>query len=275
MHAEGMTKAATARVLGVSPSTVSRWVERAGRHAEQFQTEHSKVEAPVEFQIDELHCKGVGSARNAWAYSGIEVWSRMWVSLYVGNRTLRSTMHFVRQLASVFGHDWVPVVVTSDRFKYYEPVMRRVFRDTNLVYLQVENRYSARGLVRTSYKQIMGTAVGQKYARERSEDSKRPNTSYIERLNLRKRSCCSLLRRRNPAPARKPEKIQEALAIVRVFYNFVQRHSSLKFGGVKRTPAMQAGIFERPLTIREIFNWVPPPQQKRWRETRRQLAQLA
>jgi len=64
------------------------------------------------------------------------------------------------------------------------------------------------------------------------------------------------------------------LEIVRAFYNFVQRHSSLKFGGVKRTPAMQAGIFERPLTIREIFSWVAPPQEARWRGQRRMLALL-
>ena len=104
----------------------------------------------------------------------------------------------------------------------------------------------------------------QRYAEvmERSDDSKKPNTAYIERLNLRKRMCCSMLRRRNPAPGRSPQRIQEALELVRVFYNFVMGHSSLKFGNVKRTPAMQAGIFDRPLTIREIFMWIPPPGPK-------------
>jgi len=36
-------------------------------------------------------------------------------------------------------------------------------------------------------------------------------------------------------------------------------HSSLRFGKVTRTPAMQAGLFDRPLSFREIFSWVPPP----------------
>ena len=63
-------------------------------------------------------------------------------------------------------------------------------------------------------KLILGTP--QRYAEvmERSEDSKKPNTAYIERLNLRKRMCCSMLRRRNPAPGRSPQRIQEALELV-------------------------------------------------------------
>ena len=275
MQAEGVPKASIARVLKASPSTVGRWLERAGKHAQAFHEEHSRIEDPVEFQLDEHRCKGVGAARHAWAYSGIEVWSRMWVGLHVANRTLRATFLFVRQIAGAVGDRWVPVLVTSDGFKYYEPVLTRVFGRTNLVYVQVKNRYAARGIVRTTARQILGTPLALEFAQERSEDSKRFNTSYIERLNLRKRACCSLLRRRNAAPARKPEKIQQALEIVRVFYNFVQRHSSLKFGGVKRTPAMQAGIFARPLTIREIFSWVAPPEEAMRRGQRRKLAQLA
>ena len=61
-------------------------------------------------------------------------------------------------------------------------------------------------------------------------------------------------RRRTPAPGRSEERIQEALELVRVFYNFVTIHGSLKFGKEKRTPVMQAGIMDRPLTIREIFS---------------------
>ncbi|MEM7517700.1 MAG: helix-turn-helix domain-containing protein [Planctomycetota bacterium] len=274
MQAEGMTKAAIARTLGVSPSTVSRWLARAGRHAAAFQRAHLEIADPVEYQLDELSCNGVGAARNAWAYSGIEVWSRMWVSLLVGNRTLRSTYLIVRQVAQSMQERRFPLVVTTDKFKYYEPVMKRILGNTRVVYLQIENRYSRRGIVRTESTQVMGTALARQYAEERSEDSKRPNTSYIERLNLRKRMCCSLLRRRNPSPARNPERVQEALEIVRVIYNFVRGHSSLKFGKVKRTPAMQAGIFSRALTVREIFSWVAPPQEERFRQTRRMLAQL-
>ncbi len=66
----------------------------------------------------------------------------------------------------------------------------------------------------------MGNAWTLERARERSEGSKRPNTAYVERLNLHIRRSCAYLRR--------------------------------------RTPAMQAGITTRPLALREIFSWIPP-----------------
>jgi hypothetical protein len=36
-------------------------------------------------------------------------------------------------------------------------------------------------------------------------------------------------------------------------YNFVRPYRALKFGGEMRTPAMQAGLATRRLTLREIF----------------------
>jgi hypothetical protein len=38
-----------------------------------------------------------------------------------------------------------------------------------------------------------------------------------------------------------------------VLYNFVRPHRALKFGQDMRTPAVQAGLTEKRLTLREIF----------------------
>ena len=275
MLSEGMSKAAIARVLRVSPSTISRWLQRGGAHVQRFHDRHAHLPQAVEVQMDELSTGGVGEAKSAWAYSAIEVWSRFWAALHVGNRTLINTFQFTRKVRDAvdgihtgdFGRlrplvaaEAQPLLVTSDGFKYYRPAMRRAFRHRSVAYVQVENTYARGRVVRSESTLVLGSEDSFDQAFERSEDSKRPNTSYIERINLRKRMCCSLLRRRNPAPARSIARLTEALELVRVFYNFVHGHSSLKFGKVKRTPAMQAGIFSRPLTIREIFMWVPPPE---------------
>jgi IS1 family transposase len=246
----------------VSPSTITRWLQKAGQRAAEFHAAHATLKEAVEVQLDELRCQGTGAAKNAWAFSGVEVRSRFWATLTVGNRTLRNTLLFARQLRTALIGQSDSLLVTSDSFQYYEPVMRRVFGESSLVYVQVKNRYSRRGILQSDSTLVLGTPAQYAEAMERSEDSKKPNTAYIERLNLRKRMCCSMLRRRNPAPGRSPQRIQEALELVRVFYNFVMGHSSLKFGKVKRTPAMQAGIFDRPLTIREIFMWIPPAGPK-------------
>ncbi len=262
MQSEGMTKAAIARVLRVSPSTITRWLAKAGDHAAEFHKKNARLPEAIEVQLDELSCKGTGEAKNAWAYSGVEVWSRFWATLKVGRRTLGNTYIFARQLRAVLIGESKDFLVTSDCFKYYEPVMRSVFGKTPLVYVQVKNHYYRKGIRKSEKTLVLGTPDRLEDAMARSEDSRKPNTAYIERLNLHKRMCCSMLRRRTPAPGRSCARFKEALDLVRVFYNFVTPHGSLKFGKVKRTPAMQAGIFDRPLTFREIFSWVPPAKPK-------------
>ena len=86
-----------------------------------------------------------------------------------------------------------------------------------------------------------------------SEDSERLNTSFIERLNLTIRSCCSYLRRRTIAHARVVARLAGQLDLLRCHYNFIRPHRSLRFGKVTRTPAMQAGLAPRALSWREIF----------------------
>ena len=268
MQAEGMTKAAIARVVGLSPSTVTRWLSRAAEHARKFHDAHASLEEAPEVQLDELTCQGTGAARQAWAYSAVEVSSRLWLVLLVGRRTLRNTILFVRDLREVIQEAGGWTVVTSDRFKYYAPAMRSVFRDYPIGYQQVENTYRAGCIVRSESSRVFGSDLIFEWAEEANTDSHRPNTAFIERLNLHQRMCCSLLRRRNPAPARSPEGIQEALELVRVIYNFVRRHSSLRTRRGLETPAMAAGITKRPLTIREILGWVVPAEFVRRRELR-------
>jgi hypothetical protein len=41
--------------------------------------------------------------------------------------------------------------------------------------------------------------------------------------------------------------------LLRCYYNFVRPHRALKFGREMRTPAIQAGLMTRRLTLREIF----------------------
>ena len=43
------------------------------------------------------------------------------------------------------------------------------------------------------------------------------------------------------------------LSCLRCYYNFVRPHGALKFGRETRTPAMQAGLATRRLTLRDIF----------------------
>ena len=85
-----------------------------------------------------------------------------------------------------------------------------------------------------------------------SEDSATLNTSFIERLNLTIRQSSAYLARRTLSHARSKEKLEEHL-LLRCYYNFARPHRALKFGRETRTPAIQAGLAKRRLTLREVF----------------------
>jgi len=87
----------------------------------------------------------------------------------------------------------------------------------------------------------------------RSEDSSTVNTSFIERLNLTIRQGSAYLSRRTLSHARLTDTLDAHLELLRCYYNFVRPHGALKFGRETRTPAMQAGLATRRLTLRDIF----------------------
>jgi hypothetical protein len=93
-----------------------------------------------------------------------------------------------------------------------------------------------------------------------SEDSSKLNTSFVERQNLTIRLGSAYLFWRTICRARWRERLEDHLELLRCHYNFVRPHRALKFGGEMRTPAMQAGLTTRRLTLREIF----PPAMPLW-----------
>jgi hypothetical protein len=91
-------------------------------------------------------------------------------------------------------------------------------------------------------------------ALQESEDSVKLNTSFVERLNLTIRQGSSYLGRRSICQARCRKRLEDHVELLRCHYNFVRLHRALKFGQEVRTPAQQAGLTNRALTLREIFS---------------------
>jgi hypothetical protein len=88
---------------------------------------------------------------------------------------------------------------------------------------------------------------------QRSGDSSTLNTSFIERLNLTIRQGSAYLCRRTICHARWRQRLEGHLELFQCYHNFVRPHRALKFGREIRTPAMQAGLTGKRLTLRKIF----------------------
>jgi IS1 family transposase len=205
----------------------------------------------VELQADELFTFIGGKSNPMWLFATIEVWSRLWASSIVGRRSYRNTKAVLGDVVRRGRLVGCPLI-TSDGFEYYFAVVRRLFGPA-CVYGQVIKTRRKNRVIRVERRIRIGTKSRLKDALLESEDSEALNTSFIERLNLTIRQGSAYLRRRSPCHARCKDKLGEHVELLRCHYNFVRRHSGLKFGRECRTPAMQAGLVTRPLSFRDIF----------------------
>ncbi len=251
LSVEGVGKSAIARIERLSWNTVARWLELAAAFARRFNNARTCGYVIRELQLDELSTFLQSRKRKTWVFAGIEVWSRLWPATLVGSRSSRNTRRFVRSF-TVAGNRWDYPLITTDGFKFYAPSIRRVF-GVSCVLAQVIKKITRNRVVRVGTKQVVGSEWRLARALDDSEDSTKLNTAFIERLNLTIRQSSAYLNRRSPCHARSKRSLEAQLDLLRCYYNFVRRHSSLKFGGEVRTPAMQAGLETRCLSFRDIF----------------------
>src|SRR5262245_27435400 len=113
------------------------------------------------------------------------------------------------------------------RIRVLQELVRCIFGPACL-YGQVIKIRSNDRIVKVERKAIISDAWQLEETLRDSEDSSKPNTSFVERLNLTIRQGWK-------------ERLDDHLQMLRSHYNFVRPHTALKLGGEVRTPAMEAG----------------------------------
>ncbi len=251
LRVEGVSISATARVTGHSRNTIARWLERASRAAERFNRQMLREFEIVELQADELYTFIGSKSRPTWLFATIEVCSRLWASSLVGRRSYRNTKAVLNDVILRGRLVGFPLIAT-DGFEYYFGVIVRLMGPA-CVYGQVIKTRRNNRVVGVERRVKIGTARRLKDAPLESEDSETLNMSFVERLNLTIRQGSAYLRRRSPCHARCEHQLRGHVELLRCHYNFVRPHGALKFGRETRTPAMQAGLVRRRLTLSDIF----------------------
>jgi len=145
------------------------------------------------------------------------------------------------------------VLITTDGFRPYEWVLKRLFGPT-CFYGQVVKKWKKNRITKVDREIVIGEPWQIQYALECSEDSEKLNTSFIERLNLTIHRNTAYLHRQTPAHARRQEALAAQLDLQRCYYNFIRPHLALKFGNQIWTPAMMAGIVKRKLSWRAVLS---------------------
>lgn len=89
------------------------------------------------------------------------------------------------------------------------------------------------------------------------------STSYVERSNLTLRMTSRRFTRLTNAFSKKVENHAHAVSLAFMAYNFCTAHGTLtkKRGGLKTTPAMMAGVADRPWTVEDILARMDPDRK--------------
>ena len=175
-----------------------------------------------------------------WTYVALDTDSKLVPSYRVGKRDGANTRAFVGDLASRLAGR---VQLSTDAMEAYVDAIEQGFGsdvDYGRIVKHFEatpvgpGRYSPPKVASISTEQIVGNPKG-------------ICTSHVERQNLTMRMSMRRFTRLTNAFSKKVENLKAAVSLHFAHYNFCRIHKSLRV-----TPAMEAGIANEPLELRDL-----------------------
>lgn len=259
---EGNSLRSCTRITGKSINTITKVLEDVGAACQQFHNDtvvnvnSKRIEADEIWSFVAAKQKTVDAgsidqkgAGDAWTWVGIDADTKLVVSFFVGNRDANSANDFMHDIAARLRNR---VQLTTDGFKPYLKAVENAF-DDEIDFAQLikiyglpegnsnEKRYSPAKCTASEKKWVSG-----------NPNEAFISTSYVERQNLTMRMSMRRFTRLTNAFSKKIENHCYAIALHFVYYNFCRIHKSLRV-----TPAMEAKLTTRPMTIEDIVNLVP------------------
>lgn len=257
---EGTSLRATSRIADVSINTVTKLLVDVGRACQQFHNEKVVNVNAKRIECDEIWSFVYAKEKNversdktkeegagdAWTWVGIDADSKLVVSFYVGNRDAASANDFMFDVASRLRNR---VQLTTDGFKPYLKAVENAFED-EIDFAQLIKIYgSPEGKNNDKrYSPAECTGIEKKWVSGDPNPSL-VSTSYVERQNLTMRMHMRRFTRLTNAFSKKIENHCYAIALHFVYYNFAKIHKTLRV-----TPAMEAKLTTKPMTIEDIVN---------------------
>jgi IS1 family transposase/transposase-like protein len=287
--AEGLDVSAAERVFGVRQTTITRWLVRAGAHAQMLhQRTFSQMEI-LHVQVDEIRTRLRRHTQVLWLWVAIDPLTKCIPVFQLGPRTHDMAHLLIHRLREHLAPGCLPLF-TSDGLNAYFYALTAHFGDwikatgtrsskpqwqvePGLLYGQVQKQHRRRKLVRVKHMIRLGTGAAFKEALQALGFSGRVNTAFIERVNLTIRRGVAALARRTWATALQAPHLEAHLHWWLAYYHFVRPHGSLRvpiqmranacsrrrLRYRQRTPAMAAGRMRQRWTTGQLLRCPVPP----------------
>jgi IS1 family transposase/transposase-like protein len=254
MLLEGMSVRAVGRLTGLKPNTICDLILTVGDNCQRLLAEKVKGVNAQDIQCDELwgfvlmkerqrragHM--TGDEGDWWTYIGIDRDTKLVLAHHVGQRDGDSCERFVRKLYNATSGR---CQISTDGLGAYSLNIPFVFRgevDFGQLIKKYQNtksegRYSPPRIIRATKRAMYG-----------DPDMDLVCTSHVERLNLTVRMTLRRFTRLTNGHSKSLAHHKAMLAIFFAWYNLCRKHETLK-----ATPAMAAGLTDKPWTIRELL----------------------
>jgi IS1 family transposase len=273
---EGNSLRSTSRIADVSFNTVLKLLPQVGRACEKFHNEKVLNVRSERVQCDELWSFCYAKEKNVtgdmpdgagdvWTWTALDADSKLMISWFVGDRDAASANIFMKDVAARLANR---VQLTTDAHHAYLDAVDNAFH-LDIDYAMLIKVYGApTGESQTERKYSPNECNGTKKKIVSGEPNKKfISTSYVERSNLSIRMGNRRFTRLTNAFSKKLENHCHSLSLYFTYYNFCKIHKSLSV-----TPAMQAGLMKKPMTIEDIANLVTIESPKKRGSYKKRLA---
>lgn len=266
---EGMGIRATVRVTGAAKNTISSLLSDLGAACAEYQDGALTNLGCKIIECDEIWAfcyakqknvpeefQGTPGYGDVWTWTAIDAESKLVPSWLVGERTTTDCYAFLADLKSRL----LPgqrIQLSADGFGSYPPVVDALWRD-NVDFAQIIKDYNSPTPEEArKYSPATNCKVMEINVLNGEPDPAHISTSYVERQNLTMRMGMRRFTRLTNGFSKKVENLADAVSLHYMNYNFARPHQSLTIkqdgrSGIKRTPAMAAGVEDRVWSVTDI-----------------------
>jgi IS1 family transposase len=259
---EGNSLRATSRIADVSINTVTKLLVEVGLACEEFHNENVRNLASVRIQCDEiwsfvyaknknLPAEKKGEGGDIWTWTALDADSKLIVSWFVGDHTQVSAKLFMKDVSQRVTSR---IQISTDGNFGYADAIDEAF-GAAVDYGMVVKTYGPDPTAEKRYSPAVCTSCSKSKV-QGNPDFEHISTSHVERQNLTMRMHMRRFTRLTNGFSKKIDNHMCAIALHFVYYNFVKVHKTLRV-----TPAMEAGLTKKPMTLEEVVELTSKAQK--------------